>query len=404
MITLNELKHQSKACTCGNNHYDILIDNIVISDQALQQVVPYLESKQFKKVAIIADEHTDDVVGKTISNLIREANIANSKSILQPNAQGDVVADEAALIEAMLGIPRDVDVVIAVGSGTIHDIVRFASFKMGKPFISVPTAPSVDGFNSMGAPVIIKGVKLTYQMQSPLAVFADLSILIGAPKEMIAAGFADMIGKYTSLADWKFSHLVADEPYCPLSARLTQEALDGCVNSVEQIIQAEKDGIKILMESLIQSGLAMLLVGHSSPASGGEHHLSHFWEMDFIKNAKTQVLHGAKVGVSTQLVLDLYKNQMLELIYSDDKLQELSTNKADAVLKQQDELVQVLKALPNSSDIAAMLKSLQGAVTPSDLGIPSELVSESLRKAHKLRDRYTMLKFWNEHVGLHEYV
>ena len=189
-----------------------------------------------------------------------------------------------------------------------------------------------------------------------------------------------------------------------MSARLTQEALEGCANSIEQIIQAEKDGIKILMESLIQSGLAMLLVGHSSPASGGEHHLSHFWEMDFIANAKPQVLHGAKVGLSTQLVLDLYKNQMLELVSSDDRLQELSTNKADAVLKQQDELVQILKALPHSSDIAAMLKSLQGAVTPSDLGISSELVSDSLRKAHKLRDRYTMLKFWNEHVGLHEYV
>lgn len=404
MITLNELKHQSKACTCGNNHYDILIDNIVISDQALQEVVPYLENKQFRKVAIIADEHTDNVAGKTLSTHLKEANILYSKTILQPNAQGDVVADEVALIESMLGIPQDVDVVIAVGSGTIHDIVRFASFKMGKPFISIPTAPSVDGFNSMGAPVIIKGVKITYQMQSPLAVFADLSILKRAPKEMIAAGFADMIGKYTSLADWKFSHLVADEPYCSLSARLTQEALEGCANSIEQIIQAEKDGIKILMESLIQSGLAMLLVGHSSPASGGEHHLSHFWEMDFIANAKPQVLHGAKVGVSTQLVLDLYKNQMLELVSSDDRLQELSTNKAVAVLKQQDELVQILKALPHSSDIAAMLKSLQGAVTPSDLGISSELVSDSLRKAHKLRDRYTMLKFWNEHVGLHEYV
>lgn len=194
MITLNELKHQSKACTCGNNHYDILIDNIVISDQALQEVVPYLENKQFRKVAIITDEHTDIVAAKILSTHLKEANILYSKTILQPNAQGDVVADEVALIESMLGIPQDVDVVIAVGSGTIHDIVRFASFKMGKPFISIPTAPSVDGFNSMGAPVIIKGVKITYQMQSPLAVFADLSILKRAPKEMIAAGFADMIG------------------------------------------------------------------------------------------------------------------------------------------------------------------------------------------------------------------
>ncbi len=123
--------------------------------------------------------------------------------------QGDVIADEEALIEAMLGIPQNADSIIAVGAGTIHDIARFASYKMAKPFISIPTAPSVDGFNSMGAPVVIKGVKTTYQMHSPIAVFADINVLQKAPKEMIAAGFGDMIGKYTSLADWKFSHLIA---------------------------------------------------------------------------------------------------------------------------------------------------------------------------------------------------
>ncbi|MGM7719988.1 sn-glycerol-1-phosphate dehydrogenase [Metabacillus sp. Hm71] len=407
MIALNELLNLSKACTCGNQHFSISIDEIVISKNALDEAVAYLQKKSFKKAAIIADQTTYDIAGKRLSALIEEEKINYEVVIIQPNEQNDVVADEAALIEAMLGISQDAEVAIAVGSGTIHDITRFASFKMGKPFISIPTAPSVDGFNSMGAPVVIKGVKTTFQMQSPIALFADIGILQSAPREMIAAGFGDMIGKYTSLADWKFSHLIAGEPYCPLSAKLTEEALENCVKHVEQISEVDEEGIKILIEALIQSGLAMLLVGHSSPASGGEHHLSHYWEMEFLKQNKLQVLHGAKVGVSAQLILDLYKNDVLKLVSNSAQLEELrgeSKEKLDMVIQQQHAVLEVLHSLPEAQVLSGLLQKLGGPLRPTHLGIPSDLVRNSLNEAHLLRkNRYTMLAFWNEHVGNHHY-
>ncbi|QNF29131.1 sn-glycerol-1-phosphate dehydrogenase [Metabacillus elymi] len=406
MIALNELSNLSKACTCGNQHYEITIDKIVISHEALKQAVSYTIDQSFQNIAIIADQTTFKVAGERLANLYKEANVNHEVVIIEANEINDVIADEVSLIEAMLGISQNTDVVIAVGSGTIHDIARFASFKMGKPFISVPTAPSVDGFNSMGAPVVIKGVKTTYQMQSPIALFADISILQEAPKEMIAAGFGDMIGKYTSLADWKFSHLIAGESYCPLSAQLTEEALEECVKQVDKISEADEEGIKILIEALIQSGMAMLLVGHSSPASGGEHHLSHYWEMEFLKQGKAQVLHGAKVGVSAQLILDLYKKEVLQLVSSTKRLEELDVNtedKLDNVIARQKEVVEVLNSLPDASILANLLQKLEGIVRPTELGISTELVRNSLHEAHLLRNRYTMLKFWNEHVGIHQY-
>lgn len=406
MITLNDLKEQSKACTCGNKHIDVVIEKVVISQNALTETIIYLSEKNFQHVTVVADSTTYQVAGEKLTSLLKESTIPHQVVVIHPNDQGDVVADEVSLIEAMLGIPQETDVVIAVGAGTIHDIARFSSYKMGKPFISVPTAPSVDGFNSMGAPVVIKGMKTTYQMQTPIALFADLSILQAAPKEMIAAGFGDMIGKYTSLADWRFSHLVNGEPYCPFSARLTREALKECENHVNEIAQGDRKGIRILIEALIQSGYAMLIVGHSSPASGGEHHVSHFWEMKFLQQQKPQVLHGAKVGVSSQVILDLYKKRFKELVASKQQLEALPAGKTDELLKvleNRDEILTVLASLPESSYIGDQLGKLGGAVKPLDLGIDEQLVIESVKNAHKIRSRYTMLKFWNEHTGTHQH-
>jgi glycerol-1-phosphate dehydrogenase [NAD(P)+] len=384
MITLNELSNLSKSCTCGNRHYEITIEDINISYDALNEAVTYIKNKEFQKVAIVADQITFQVAGEKLASLLDESKVNSEVVIIQPNELDDVIADEISLIEAMLGISQDTNVVIAVGTGTIHDIARFASFKMGKPFISVPTAPSVDGFNSMGAPVVIKGFKLTYQMHSPIAIFADLSILQEAPKELIAAGFGDMIGKYTSLADWKFSHLIGGESYCPLSARLTYEAL----------------------EALIQSGLAMLLVGHSSPASGGEHHLSHYWEMEFLKQGRAQVLHGAKVAVSAQLILEVYKNNVLTLISNKHRLENLDATNKDMlhkVIEKQTEVEAIIHSLPDTERLSLLVQKVGGAGSPGELGIHTELVQNSLLEAHTLRNRYTMLKFWNEHVGTHHY-
>ena len=40
------------------------------------------------------------------------------------------------------------DVLIACGSGSVHDIVRYTACEKKLPFLSYPTAVSVDGFVS----------------------------------------------------------------------------------------------------------------------------------------------------------------------------------------------------------------------------------------------------------------
>jgi glycerol-1-phosphate dehydrogenase [NAD(P)+] len=382
-----ELMTLAQTCDCGNHHHTIPIERIKIGNSVYKELAAYAEYKGFKHAAIIADENTYQAAGKSLSEILKETGISISLSVIKPDENNDVVADEQSLVQALLEIPVETEVIIAVGAGTLHDIARFCSAKMKLPFISVPAAPSVDGFTSMGAPLIVRGVKTTFQMCAPIALFADLSVLKASPRKMVAAGFGDMLAKYTSLADWKFGHLAKGEPYCPLVAAITREALESCVEKVEKIAAADEEGIQILIEALIKSGLAMLIFGQSHPASGGEHHLSHYWEMEFLKRKRPAVLHGAKVGVSTVLLAEVYKEQFLPLL-SDSMQNSLNHESLKEIMK-------IYKEIPTPGHLKNLLTQTGGEIMPEQLGIDEQLVAASLSNAHILRNRFTALKFLN---------
>src|SRR5699024_7710865 len=269
------------AAELGVKH--VLLPENKIANGALEEVIPYAFEKGLETLTLEVDYHTYEAAGSQLEKWLIKDGFQINTVLLQANKHQQVIADEAALVQLLVETPSKTDALIAIGTGTIHDITRFCGSKMNIPFISVPTAASVDGFTSKGAPLILRGMKQTIQTASPIAVFADIDILKTAPKEMTAAGFGDMLAKYTSLVDWKISELVGDEPYHPLAANMTRKSLEACVENIAKIADADDEGIIILIHSLIESGLVMLLLDFSRPASGGEHHLSHHWEMDLLQ-------------------------------------------------------------------------------------------------------------------------
>lgn len=398
---LEEVKTLFHSCSCGNHHHPIPVERICIEKGALSKAADFIEEKKFHHCVIIADEKTFAAAGETLSVTLTNAGIEAVICVIHPDENGDVLADERSIVQALLAVPLDTDVLLAVGAGTIHDIVRFCSAKMNIPFISIPTAPSVDGFTSLGAPLIVRGQKKTFQMASPISVFADMDILLKAPMKLLAAGSGDVMAKYTSLADWRFGHLAAGEPFCPTVANMTRSSLDSVTASIEKIAQRDEAGVRLLMEALIQSGLAMLIFGQSHPASGGEHHLSHFWEIEFIKLKRPAVLHGAKVGVTTAMISDLYRNQFLEALKNLGGMgQYLGNNEKSVknVLENLEEIRSLYSALPEGDKIRSWLEALGGECFPEQLGIEQSLVEKSLAEAHQLRNRFTALKFLNEVV------
>lgn len=364
---LHEINEAAARQPAGIVHAPIVMDG-VLEAGALAKIAPYIRLRGFASVALVADDNTWNAAGERLAASLAEAGIACAVCRLKANGQGDVIADERTIVQVLLETPRDAEAVLAVGSGTINDVVRFACFQTGRVFISVPTAASVDGFTSVGAPIITDGFKQTVPAIAPEAIFADLDVLAAAPQRLTAAGFADMLGKFTSLADWRFSQRMAGEHYCPLAYELTERALQQCLDTVDEIAAGSRRGVEVLMEALLLSGWSMLLVGHSRPASGGEHHLSHHWEMAYIAEGRRQLLHGAKVGVASVMLAKLYRDALGEA-YPD-----------------------IFGQLPESGQLQAWLRRAGGPADPGEIGLTDALIAESMREAHKLRDRYTGLK------------
>ncbi|WP_091175900.1 sn-glycerol-1-phosphate dehydrogenase [Paenibacillus sp. 1_12] len=378
---------------------------IIVQSGALNQVAAFLSEQSYERVSIVADANTYEIAGKALEASLTEKGISTNLTLIQPNKQGDVIADEVSLIQLIMDLQQySAQVVVAAGSGTLHDISRYSAYTAGIPFISVPTAPSVDGFNSKGAPIIIRGEKKTIAAIGPDAIFADLDILVKAPAPMVAAGFGDMLGKFTSLFDWKFGSLVAGEPYSQLVATITRNALQKCVDHQDSIAKRSQEGIQTLIEALIESGIAMMILGQSHPASGAEHHLSHYWEMEYIQLGKRQLLHGAKVGVACAEIAALY-HQIAESGLSPKAAQMDSGEAADisttdvqaAIVSHWKEIQTEIGRIPNAQALREMLHKVGGPTTPEQLGVDPELLARSLQEAHNVRrNRYTLLRAHNE--------
>lgn len=349
----------------------------------------------------------------------------------------EIIADERYLIQTLVQSPQGDCTFLAVGSGTITDITRFVSHRTRNKFISLPTAPSVDGFTSIGAPLVLKGVKLTINCQAPVALFADLGTLCRAPHRLVAAGFGDMVGKFTALADWKLGSLVWDEPFDEAIFKRTLDALEGCTRHTQEIGQQSEAGVRHLMAALIESGLCMLDFGNSRPASGAEHHASHYWEMTLLRERRPAVLHGAKVGAASVLVAQKYKKihalsrqemlDRLEAAVLPDRDREVAAIRqgygelADEMIPEHKaflemtpqqfdqikhriadhwaEIQEIAAAVPSPETIASYLQQVGAAASPAALGFDPGEVERGLKYGQYLRERFTVFKL-NQVLGL----
>lgn len=400
---------------------------VTIDDKAAEHLVDFCRSQQYTKLLLVADRNTYAAQGKEVADAL----IAAGFDLKQVVFSGEeVVADATHVLDVLVEADRQERIFIAVGSGTLTDITRFSSHRTKTSFISMPTAPSVDGFASIGAPLIIHGVKITVICHAPIAIFADIDTLAHAPQAMIAAGFADMLGKLTSIADWRIGHLLWNEPYEESIAERTLAAVKLCTDNAQAIGQGSPEAVRVLLDALLESGYCMLDFGSSRPASGAEHHYSHYWEMKLLQDGRHAILHGAKVGVATALVAGLYaqlrslsREQASDLLeastlpprsqeeaairraYGDlggDIINEhanflkLDEGAYDAikrkVLEHWDEIQAIAAQVPPPEQIVQWLAEVGGPTTVADLGLSEEEKALAAANGHYLRDRFTMRK------------
>jgi glycerol-1-phosphate dehydrogenase [NAD(P)+] len=338
---------------------------VVIGTDAIPRLQQYCRETGRRRLLLVADSHTYPAAGETAERALRGIG-ADVKTIVFTGAE--VVADASHVLRVLLAAGGADLTFLAVGSGTITDIVRFVSHRTGCSFIAIPTAPSVDGYTSIGAPLIVDGVKTTADAHAPLAIFADLATLTAAPQQMIAAGFGDMLGKHTSVADWRLARLLWDLPFDESIAQRSLRAVRGCEERAGEIAAASADGVRSLMEALIESGYCMLDFGSSLPASGSEHHFSHFWEMKLLREGRPAILHGAKVGVATILVAGLY-----------ERILHLSRDQAAALLK--------VSRLPGREEEMQRIRSAYGSLAPDVIATQAPFLDMSEHDYARLKQK-----------------
>ena len=402
---------------------------VTIDDSAVQHLIAFCAEQGLDRLLVVMDTNTRAALGAEVEAALTEAG-NDVITVVFDGEKEEVVADANHIFHILLASDRPPRTCVAVGSGTLTDMSRFVSHRTGTSFISLPTAPSVDGFASIGAPLIIDGVKVTIVCHAPIAIFADVDTLAAAPKPLIAAGLGDMLGKYTSIADWRLGTLLWGEPYDEEIARRTLDAVQVCADNVDEIGDATPEGVATLLEALIESGYCMLDFGSSRPASGAEHHYSHFWEMKLLREGRPAILHGAKVGVATILVAEQYAKvrgvsredaadllesaelreradevALIEQAYGDQAADVIAGHRAfvdmtqaefddlkQRILDNWDAIQEIAAQVPPPEEIAALLTRVGGPTTVAELGLSAEEQSLAEQNGHYLRDRFTVRK------------
>lgn len=411
IINLEDLK---KPCTCGKQH-DISVDQIIIEAGSLNQLPQLIKhyNGHMNDLTMICDENTYLAAGKKVEALLGNIHIIK----LNPE---HLHANEKAVELASSMLHENNSILIAVGSGTIHDITRYIAWKNNISFISVPTAASVDGFVSTVAAMTWYGFKKTLTAVAPICVVADTDIFSKAPYRLTASGISDLLGKHTAIADWKIAHLVTGEYICDNVCELENQALNTVCNNLTSIKNGDKDGYEQLMYGLILSGLAMQMIGNSRPASGAEHHFSHLWEMEII-NSYLPYYHGEKVGVGLAIATKVYhetkdqirkgislkpyhglETDLLSSIFEPKGLYSaiLEENQNDSLESINPEelrtklngIADIIDGMPTIEEIINLLKTAGAPYDLTDIGLDESYYDLSVKVSCYVRNRLTFMR------------
>lgn len=428
--TIDNLLGASFACDCGKNH-ETHFSKMILEEDALFKLPALLGEFGYQFPYLISDTNTYRVCGQLVCGILDAAKVRYEKIVLQSPLEGDLPADEEAFGRVCMAFPKECDVVISIGSGTINDLGRYLSYITGREFLLVLTAPSMDGCVSGVAPLIQNHLKITFPAHAPRALIGDLKILSEAPMKMLSAGVGDILGKYNCLADWKLSAIVNQEYYCPTIEGIMRSAIDKTMEAARNLKERRIEDIKTLTEGLVLSGIAMDFAGNSRPASGAEHHLSHFFEMQFLFDGIPAVLHGTKVGIGTVITLGFYNKlasmdrpdfaklreqipdrpgfetwvKEMERAYREGAPMVIELEKRakkndpeklsqrlDRIEAHWNEIQSLAASVPQADEIAAILKSLYAPISPAEVGVCKEYVADGILYAKELRDRYTILQ------------
>lgn len=415
-MNFEELLKGKTDCKCGMVH-SCPIKGVSIGKNAVSDLGKY--AKNYENILVMADENTYNVGGNKVLEVL--GNKVENKIVFK--AEGFLVPDEKAIETIEEKVTEKTDLILGIGSGVINDLCKYVSFKHNLSYFIVATATSMDGYASDGAALIIKNMKVTYKAHVPEVIIGDVDFLKNAPIEMIKSGYGDILGKYSCLNDWKLSRLVNNEYFCDYVYKLTYDIVEKTVPLAKKLLERDENALKTLMEALVCVGIAMSYVGYSRPASGSEHHLSHFFEITGIIDNEPYFCHGTDVAYS-MLAVQKLREEILKINVPEKKefnekdwegnIKKVYKKAGDGIIELQkkvgliykdrteiykenwNEIKEILSEVPNCEKTEGYLNEIGLPVCDFYEMYSEEKLENAVKYARALKDRYTVLWLYND--------
>lgn len=403
---------------------------VVVEQEALRQVARLAtEMLPGRRFLAVADPNTFAAAGRQVQHDLDAAGLlAGEPCILDGKPKVSPRVEHAHRIAEAL---RTADAVpIAVGSGVVNDLAKYAAALAERPYVCVATAASMDGYSASGAALLDRGFKRTFQCAPPVAVIADLDVIARAPAAMAAWGYGDLAGKAAAGGDWLLAEAAGEEPVDAAVWQMVQGGLPDWLAAPQRIAAGEPEALRGLVEGLVVSGLAMQDYGTSRPASGSDHQFAHLWEMEKLAVDGAPVAHGACVGVGCIASLALFAwllrcdlsridvdalalrrpdwaevDREVRLAFGDpaivaNALEEMRakhhpTERVAERLRHLRERWPTLSArlqrtLPSAAQMRDRLTQLRGAASPEAIGLTRDRLARDYLRARLIRRRYTI--------------
>ena len=367
-----------------------------------------------KRIAVVSDAATRDVLGGRVERAL--ASVVALVPVVLPEQPHADATTAARLRHAC----ADADALVAVGSGTINDLCKYAAAQDGKPYAVFATAPSMNGYTSKNAAITVDGYKKSLPAVAPVGVFMDLAVLSAAPPRMIRAGLGDSLCRSTAQADWLLSHRLFGTPYRRAPFALLADDEPALLDDPEALFSGDSEAMRVLARTLVLSGLGMTICDGSHPASQGEHLISHYIDM-FAPPQRDAYFHGEQVAVATLTMARIQEDVLAtgpprlrtEPVTQADLQRRFGADigescwrefeakrmapEAESQLERQwadrwDDIRGSLSAaMVPAERIRAVLRRAGCPTTPEEIGLTPAFYASAVRNARFLRDRYTFL-------------
>jgi glycerol-1-phosphate dehydrogenase [NAD(P)+] len=366
-----------------------------------------------KRVAVVSDGTTHGVLGRRVEAALQGRHAVRSMVFPDAPHPDDVTVEEIRRETA------SADAIIAVGSGSINDLCKYASAQDGKPYAVFATAPSMNGYTSLNAAITQHGHKMSLPAQAPAGAFFDLSVLSAAPARLIRAGLGDSLCRTTAEADWLLAHLLHGLPFRELPYELLEDDEGPLFDNAAALMAGDLEVMERLVNTLVLAGFGTAIVGHSQPASQGEHLISHYIDM-FADESRPLIYHGEQVGVTTLSMVRLQERMLEEtpVIWPDTETEagfkarygdelgascwaefqgkRIDSRKAETLNTRlaerwHDMRERIAGVLLKSSYLTDVLTAAGADLTPQAIHLPRKFYDSALLHCREIRNRYTFI-------------